>query len=183
MAEKRYELQKKLKKDASWKWSEKDTDIIKNIKKECQELQPLELPLEDDYIIIETDASNIHWGAVLKVRRNEEIICRYTSGTFTETEQKYHSTEKEILAIIKSFEKFQLYILGKMDFLVRTDYKGLTTFLNKHIKQFESQRSMGRKQRWQAILNQYHFRIEHIKGKENSLVDSLTRELNNCDNV
>jgi hypothetical protein len=41
------------------------------------------LPLEQDNLIIETDASEEYWGAVLKKQISEQV-CRYTSGTFSD---------------------------------------------------------------------------------------------------
>jgi len=49
-------------------------------------------------LIIQTDASDEVWSAVLKTDLNE--ICSYHIGIFSQTEENYNSMEKEILAII-----------------------------------------------------------------------------------
>ena len=49
-------------------------------------LPDLKLPLDTDYLIIECDGYEKGWGAILKSKRNkyspknEEQICRYSSG-------------------------------------------------------------------------------------------------------
>ena len=62
------------------------------------------MPLDSDDLIIKTNASEKYWSAVLKnISTNTEIPCRYTLWTFTDTEERYHINEKELLAIVKGF--------------------------------------------------------------------------------
>ncbi|GLJ37659.1 hypothetical protein SUGI_0765090 [Cryptomeria japonica] len=71
----------------------------------------LHLPRKGEKIV-ETDASEFCWGAVLKEKdaSGKEVPVRYASGTFQGSEQRYHSTHKEILAAVKAFEQFELFI-------------------------------------------------------------------------
>ena len=85
--------------------------------------------------------------------------------------------EKEILTVIRGIEKFLIFLAPK-PFLIRTDYKGILSFLKKNLSNMQAQ---GRLLRWQLWLNQFFFSIKHIHGSKNSLTDSLTRELANCD--
>ena len=48
-------------------------------------------------LIIQTDASDLYWGAILKTDIND--ICRYTSGTFNQVQVNYPVHEKELIAI------------------------------------------------------------------------------------
>ena len=94
---------------------------IKLIKSQCINLPKLKLLLDNDDLILETDSSNSTWSAVLKrIQNDTEELCRYTSGTFTPTEEKYHINEKEFLAVIKGLKKFSYFLLPKK-FLLRTD--------------------------------------------------------------
>ena len=69
---------------------------IKFIKSQCINLPKLKLPLDNDDLILETDSSDSTWAAVLKrIQNDTEELCRYTSGTFTPTEERYHINEKE----------------------------------------------------------------------------------------
>ena len=59
------------------------------------------------------DASDFAMGAVLG-QENEKVFkaIYYASKTFNEAQEKYSTTEKEMLAIVFAREKFRLYILG-----------------------------------------------------------------------
>jgi hypothetical protein len=55
-------------------------------------------------------------------------------------------------------------------FELRTDHNGL-----KYI--FEQPTLNSRKTRWLEFLSEYDFDIKHIKGKENKVVDALSRRV------
>ena len=66
---------------------------------------------ENDNLILQTDASDKYWVAILKTDLGE--ICRYTSGTFNDNQINYDINEKELLAIIKEINKFKVFLLTK----------------------------------------------------------------------
>ncbi len=174
LAKMRSPLQAKLKKDVTFHWNDSDTAYVDKIKKQCSVLPELYHPLDEDDMILETDASGSHWGAVLKAKPSDGIerLCRYTSGTFKSAELNYHSNEKEFLAVKRGIDKFKIYLISK-PFLVRTDNTQFAHFLRVDIKGDYKQ---GRLLRWQQWFNYYKFNVEHIKGSSNSLADCLTRE-------
>ncbi|KAJ9562266.1 hypothetical protein OSB04_007426 [Centaurea solstitialis] len=95
-------LQVKLKKDVPWEWNDSDTNYICKVKKNLTTFPKLYHPLPEDKLIIETDASGEYWGGVLKaINSDQELICRYASGSFKDAEKNYHSNEKEYLAVIR----------------------------------------------------------------------------------
>jgi len=47
----------------------------------CKNLPVLNFPNEEDDLILETDASNEHWSAVLKIKKGEKL-CKYCSKGF-----------------------------------------------------------------------------------------------------
>ena len=49
----------------------------------------------------------------------------YSSKSLTSTEQRYAQIEKECLAIVKAFNKFDQWLLGKSDITVHTDHQPL----------------------------------------------------------
>ncbi|AEL30041.1 polymerase polyprotein [Dahlia common mosaic virus] len=175
LAEKRKPLQVKLKKDQVWIWNQSDTDYVKKIKKGLVNFPKLYLPKKEDSLIIETDASDHFWGGVLKAQTTEgnELICRYSSGTFKPAELNYHSNEKELLAVKQVITKFSIY-LTPVTFTVRTDNVNLLKrFMNTKITGDSKQ---GRLIRWQMWLSHYTFNVNHLKGEKNVLADYLTRE-------
>ena len=98
--------------------------LVRIIKEKVKELKPLELPLDDYYFIIEIEASEIGWGAILKQKpykyspKIEEKICRYASGKYKL--KATNNTDREILAVINAINAFKL-CLGFKKFTIRTD--------------------------------------------------------------
>jgi len=57
----------------------------------------------------------------------------------------------------------------KKPFVVKTDYKNLTSFL--------MTKELNQKQvKWAEILAEYHFKIKHVKGSDNARADALSRK-------
>ena len=141
-----------------------------------QNLPFLNLSNEGDDLILETYASNEHWNEVLKIKEGKKL-CKYYSESFNNAEFNYHTMEKEILVVIRGIEKF-LICLSPKPFLIQTDYKGILNFVKENLSNMQAQ---GRLLCWQLWLNYFSFSIEHIQGSKNSVADSLTRKLANCD--
>ena len=139
----------------------------------CTDLPKLKLSLDDDDLILETDSSESTWTAVLKRRKNEcEELCRYTSGTFTPTEERYHINEKEFLAVIKGLKKFSYFLLPKK-FVLRTDNTQVKAFIKNNLP---SKPEYKRLIRWQTYYSEYIFDIEIIRSHKNIVADFLTRD-------
>jgi len=66
----------------------------------------------------------------------------------------------------------------KEPFVVKTDHKNLTSFLT--IKELN-----WRQVKWAEMLTEYHFKIKHVKGSDNTKADTLSRkkELQRSDKV
>ena len=172
-----------------WKWEEEDSLQIQKIKDLCKNLPELYIPEEDDYLIVETDASDKTWSGCLKAKKAvkslnkekesldskyslKELLCRYISGPFTPTEQRYTTHEKETFAAIKTIKKWRIDLLPK-EFTLRTDSSYLTGFIRYNL---QADYNQGRLVRWQMILLRYPIKIEYIKGTKNIIADTLTRE-------
>ena len=58
-------------------------------------LPTLHLHLENEYKIVQTDASQTGWGGILLAVTNigEEKLCRYCSGTFNDYQKNLSSTD------------------------------------------------------------------------------------------
>lgn len=179
LAELRKPFQKLLKKDKIFSFDKCLEDHVKKIKILCKNLPKLQLPKEEDDLILETDASENNWSGVLKRvdydnerQKISESICRYCSGTFSDTETRYHINEKELLAVVRSCQKFYYFLLPKR-FLLRTDNTQVKAFINNNMP---SKPEFKRLIRWQTLLSEYSFDIEIIKSEKNVLADFLTRD-------
>ena len=124
---------------------------------------------------METDASNIGYGGILKQvipDNNKEVLVRFTSGKWNPTQSKYSTIKKEMLSIIKCISKFQGDLLNK-EFLLRIDCSSAKSIIENDIKNLVAKQIFAG---WQAQLSSFEFTIEFIKGENNSLADFLTRE-------
>ena len=64
-------------------WNEDHTKIVKIVKSKVKTLPCLALANPEAFKIVETDASNIGFGGILKQKvDNQERLVRYTSGTW-----------------------------------------------------------------------------------------------------
>ena len=166
-------LNQRLKKDPS-PWTEAHSQAVRNIKAKTKNLPILHISDDDLPKIVEIDASNIGWGAVLKQIRHQgdkkkEEIIQFASGLWKIAEKNYSSLDKEIKAALNVIHKFEIYLIYKK-FLLRTDVAAMNKVLNKDI------RSPGDAKfaRWQALFNNFDFSVEHIKGTNNYIPDFLS---------
>lgn len=149
------------------------TTAVRNIKSKIRELPKLRLPDTNLPFILETDASDHTWAAALLQKHGrKELVCAYASGTFDDTEIKYPSSHKEILAIKRRIQRFKLF-LKSVRFLVRTDLKHMKGILSN--KRFLEQGNT-RILRWALWLEGFDCDIVYKSGDENYLADMLTRE-------
>jgi len=71
--------------------------------------------------------------------------------------------------IIHALKMWRQYLLGKT-FVLMSDHSGLTYLLD--------QPNLNAKQaRWLVTLNEFNFKIRYIKGKENRVIESLSRKV------
>ncbi|KAF9758282.1 Retrovirus-related Pol polyprotein from transposon, partial [Nosema granulosis] len=161
-----------LKKDSKFNWDTclddlKYTSAINKLKEKIKSADVLALPSEEGQFILTTDASNIGIGAILsQMQDKKERIISYFSRPHSKAENNYSTTEKELLAVIKSVEHFRPYLISRK-FLLFTDHSAIT-FL------FTSRNMKARLARWSLILQEYDMDIVHIKGELNPS-DCLSR--------
>ncbi|CAL9000081.1 unnamed protein product, partial [Prunus brigantina] len=156
-------------------WSSTHTEIVKQIKHHVKSLPCLGIPDIHSFKIVETDASEIGYGGIIKQKTNStppEQIVRFHSGIWTKSQSNYSTIKKEILAIVLCITKFQDDLLNQK-ILVRVDCKSAKHVLEKDVQNIASKQIFAR---WQALLSIFDFDIEFLKGSENSIPDFLTRE-------
>lgn len=135
----------------------------------------LGIPKPEAFMIVETDASGIGYWGILKQKispKDNEQLVRYTSGVWNSAQKNYSTVKKEILSIVLCITKFQDDLVNK-EFLIRVDYKSAKDTLQKDVKNLVSKQIFAR---GQALLSNFDFQIEFLKGENNSLPDFLTRE-------
>ncbi|GJY08088.1 ORFIII-like polyprotein [Tanacetum coccineum] len=105
-----------------------DYELVRKIKLQVQNLPDLEIPLENAYIILETDGCMEGWGGIVKWKkikedpRSSERIYAYASGKFSITQSTINA---EINACINTLEKFKICYLDKQEVTLRTDCQAI----------------------------------------------------------
>ena len=165
-------LRQRLKKNPV-PWNEEHTKIVKTVKSRVKTLPCLALANPEAFKIVETNTLDIGYGGILKQKDgNQEKLVRYTLGAWNNAKLNYNTIKKEILSIVLCISKLQNDILNQ-EFLLRVDCKYAKSVLQKDVKNITSKHIFAR---WQAILSNFDFQIENIKGENNSIPDFLTRE-------
>ena len=154
-------------------WSNEHAQVVKQVKSQVKELPCLGILHTEAFPIIETDASNIGYGEILKQDFENKIsIVRFHSGVWSGPQINYSTVKKEILAIVLCIQKFQSDVFNQK-FILRVDCKSAKEILQKDVQNLVSKQIFFR---WQAILFVFDFEIEFIKGSPNVLPDFLSRE-------
>nr|GEW54571.1 hypothetical protein [Tanacetum cinerariifolium] len=114
------------------------------------------------------DASDYAIGSVLGQHKSKYFqLIHYASKTMTKAQIHYTMTEKEMLAVVYAFEKFQPYLVLSKS-IVYTDHSALKYLLNK-------QDAKPRLLRWVLLLQEFDITILDKKGSENLAADHLSR--------
>ncbi|GBP02650.1 Transposon Tf2-9 polyprotein [Eumeta japonica] len=119
---------------------------------------------------IHTDASMHGYGAVLLQRDDEDQQLHpveYMSRKTTMAEQKYHSYELEVLAVVQALKKWRIFVLGLRVKIV-TDCNAFALTMRK-------QDVPPRVSRWALFLQEFDYSVEHRSGSRMKHVDALSR--------
>ena len=75
---------------------------VRKIKEKVRRLFCLNIVHQDTSKIVETDASHIGYGGILKQKIDDkENLVRFTSGTWNDTHRNNSTIKKKIFAIVK----------------------------------------------------------------------------------
>ncbi|XP_073033706.1 uncharacterized protein [Primulina eburnea] len=114
------------------------------------------------------DASDFALGAVLGQNWDKFLhVIYYASMTLLGAQLNYSTTEKELLAVVFSLDKFWPYLVGSK-VIVHTDHPALKYLLNK-------KEAKPRLIRWILLLEEFDIEIVDCKGTENQVADLLSR--------
>nr|GEW82828.1 transposon Ty3-I Gag-Pol polyprotein [Tanacetum cinerariifolium] len=115
-------------------------------------------------------------GAVLGQRHEKHFRpIYYASKTMTDAESNYTTIEKEMLAVVYTFEKFRSYLIMNKS-IAHTDHSAL-----KYL--FAKKDAKARLLRWVLLLQEFDFKVLDTKGAENLAADHLSRLENPYENV
>ena len=112
----------------------------------------------------------------LKWRRVTRPLLVFRGLTGSQRTPRFWSVtinEKELLAIIKGINKFEIFLLPK-PFIIETDNTQVAGFIKNNTGKGVQ---VIRLSRWQTLFSYYNFKIVHIKGTDNFLADFLSRNV------
>ena len=95
----------------------------------------------------------------------EKQIILVVSGSFDRVQRKWSQAEHEAFGVLKVITTAAPFLLGR-HFFLNTDARNLTFLSSDNTKKIY---------RWFMQLLPYHFTINHIPGKYNTMADNLSR--------
>nr|GEX69586.1 reverse transcriptase domain-containing protein [Tanacetum cinerariifolium] len=165
-----------LEKDTPFFFSKECVEAFQTLKRKLTEASILISPYWDLPFELMCDASDFAIDVVLGQHQEKHFRpIHYASKTMTKAESNYTTTEKEILAVVYAFKKFQSYLIMNKS-IVYTDHSAL-----KYL--FAKKDSKARLLRWVLLLQEFIFKVIDTKGAENLAADHLSRLENPHQNV
>ena len=121
------------------------------------------MDLDGNFVVFMDESKEGLRGVLLQ----NEYMIYYELWKLKEHEHNYPTHDLELVSIIHALNMWRHYLMG-MKFLLKTD--------NMSLKYLFYQLDLNsRKAIWLDFLSEYHFELNHIKGKENKIVDALSR--------
>jgi len=158
-----------LKRGHKWKWTSDLQKAFELLRDRFAHSIELVHPDSESDCVNYTDASARAIGGVLmqKGKAGNLRFISTTSRVLNPTEQRYMPCDHELLAIVHSFQKFRIYVYGRIIKLY-TDSQALSFLIRCVI-------TSNRVARWLLAIQQYDTEICNIKGANNVLADILSR--------
>ena len=153
-----------LKKDA-FSWTPEATKAFENLKQAMCQAPVLATSDFTKTFIVECDDSGNGIGAILM---QDERPIAFESHPIKGNFLHKAIYEKEMLAILHALQKWRPYLMGR-HFKVKTDHDSLKYFLEQRLSSEEQQK-------WVTKMLGYDFETIYRKGKQNVVVDALSRK-------
>ena len=145
-----------------FEWMTEYQTAFEQLKEKITTAPALRMSNDEDPFQIETDGSGIGIRAILSQQQGD---CwhpiAFISCLLNDVERNYHATDLDMAAIIFTLKEWCQYLLdAKHPFMILTDHKNLEYFM-------KPQDLSHQQARWNQILQEYHYIIQHHPGKTN----------------
>ncbi|CAI7801038.1 unnamed protein product [Closterium sp. NIES-54] len=141
-------------KGCAWEWTPQCQKAFEEVKHKLTNAPVLVLPNPQKPYEVVTDASTVGLGAVLL---QEGRPVAFESRKLSPAEQRYTTTEQELLAVVHALRTWRCYLEG-VEFVVTTDHCPNTYF--------STQATLTRRQaRWAELLSGFSFDIRYRAGR------------------
>ena len=155
----------------SLRWNEEMLSAFKQAKVALAKATNLSHPSPAAILSLAVDASDYAVGAVLQ--QKEGLTSWRPLGFFSkhlrDPELKYSTFDRELLAIYLAIKHFRHSLEGR-PFVIFTDHEPLVHAFNK-----KSDSGSARQRRHLAFISEYSTNVQHVKGQDNVVADSMSR--------
>lgn len=160
-------LNKLCRKNVKFEWTPECQTAFETLKKLLACPPILDYPdfCPKNEFILQTDSSGYAIGSVLSNSNGKPVA--YASRSLNKAELNYPTIEKELLAIVWSIKYFRVYLFNRK-FTIQTDHKPLVYLYN-------MTNPSSRLTKFRLLLEEYDFKVEYVRGKENVVADALSR--------
>ncbi|CEL53147.1 hypothetical protein RSOLAG1IB_11279 [Rhizoctonia solani AG-1 IB] len=153
-----------VKKEVKWQWTDKEEQSFRELQRAIINAPVIVHANPSKPYFLETNASGAALGSVLSQRQEDGRLhpIGYLSESFKGAEQNYNTHDKELLAIIQSFEHWRIYLEGTiLPITVFTD--------NCNLKYWKESRKFNHRHAcWHLLLASFHFQIMYRPGKQST---------------
>ena len=164
--------------DKEFLWADQHTEAFTKAKELVSKAPCLRYFDVNAPVVLQVDASEYGLGAALlqpvkSPNRTTEVNWQpvaFSSSSLTATEQRYAQIEKETLAIVHAFRKFDQLLFGKSEITVHSDHKPLETIFKRPLAS-----APRRLQSMMLTLQRYSFTVKYRKGSSLLIADTLLR--------
>ena len=156
-----------------FEWSEAATEAVRTLQKQIAQAPCLARwdPILPTRVV--TDASKVGIGAVLEQRHEAGWRpVAFWSRRLKDPETRYHTTDREWLAVVEAVSRRWKGFLEGRPFLVCSDHMALERKLT---KSSHEPPVTDRQSRWIEALMPFALTFEYIKGQDNTVADALSR--------
>ncbi|CCO30518.1 Retrotransposable element Tf2 155 kDa protein type 2 [Rhizoctonia solani AG-1 IB] len=166
-----------VKKETTWKWTEKEQATFEGLKQAITEAPVLAHANPDKAYFLETDASGAALGLVLSQQQSDGRLhpIGFLSESFKGAEVNYDTHDKELLAIIRSLEHWRIFL--------ESTRKPITVFTDHwNLEYWKESRTFNRcHARWHLLLSDFNFCIMYRPGKQSGKPNALSQQSNHTD--
>ncbi|GBN22426.1 Transposon Ty3-G Gag-Pol polyprotein [Araneus ventricosus] len=159
-------LRELIKQNIEFRWENEHTVAFNRIKELLSCAPVLKVFNGSEKITIQCDSSKDGLGTCL-IQNGQPVS--FLSRSLTECEKNYAQIEKELLAIVFSFQKYHNLVYGR-HVIIQSDHKPLTSIVNKPMSKISS-----RLQRMLLKLLKYDYEVQYVPGNQMYLADTLSR--------
>ena len=164
-------LNELTRKGIQFQWGQKEQHAFETLRAKLISEPILRQPQLDQQFEIKVDASGFAIGVVLMQRDQEgkKHPVAYFSATLTEAERNYDIFSLELYAIVWALCHWRAFVAGSPEpIIIYTDHANLQCWRELHKVPQRIAREM-------MELEEYNFKLVHIKGRENGRADTLSR--------